>query len=186
MNFNAHSNLSGKHAFLSPSNYHWVNYSEETLAARFATAMAARKGTELHDFAHEAIRLGIKLPKTSATLNMYVNDAIGFKMTVEQPLFYSPNCFGHADTIAFRNNYLRIHDLKTGTIPASAHQLEIYAALFCLEYVVSPFDITTELRIYQNDTVMTFEPYPETIARLMDKIIFFDQKINELKEEGAW
>lgn len=186
MIFNAHSRLEGKHAFLSPSNYHWINYSEEKLAERFTSSMAARRGTELHDFAHEAIRLGIKLPTSQNTLNLYVNDGIGYKMEVEQPLFYSDNCFGHADTLAFRSGFLRIHDLKTGTIPGSHHQLMIYAALFCLEYIVSPFEIDVELRIYQNDDVQSYSPFPESITHLMDKIILFDQKVNQMKEEGTW
>jgi hypothetical protein len=186
MIFNAHSHLEGKHAFLSPSNYHWINYSEDKLAERFISSMAARRGTELHDFAHEAIRLGIRLPEAQTTLSMYVNDGIGYKMEVEQALYYSPNCFGHADTLAFRNGFLRIHDLKTGTIPGSPHQLMIYAALFCLEYIITPFEIDVELRIYQNDEVQSFSPFPETVSQLMDKIILFDQKVNQLKEEGAW
>lgn len=64
MNFNEHSDLTGKHAFLSPSNYHWINYSDVKLEARYIASMAAQRGTELHSFAHEAIRLGIKLPKS--------------------------------------------------------------------------------------------------------------------------
>ncbi len=28
MNFNSHKNLEGQHAFLSASNYSWINYSE--------------------------------------------------------------------------------------------------------------------------------------------------------------
>lgn len=63
-------------------------------------------------------------------MNMYVNDAISFRMVPEQILFYSENCFGTADTIVFRNGTLRIHDLKTGVVPAHMEQLEIYAALF--------------------------------------------------------
>ena len=47
--------------------------------------------------------LGQKLPKSQKTLNMYVNDAISFRMVPEQILFYSENCFGTADTIVFRN-----------------------------------------------------------------------------------
>lgn len=181
MNFNVHSDLTGKHAFLSPSNYHWVNYTDQKLEARFISAMAARRGTELHDFAHEAIRLGIKLPKSPKTLHLYVNDAIGFKMDVEQPLYYSSNCFGHADTISFRKNLLRIHDLKTGITATSEHQLEVYAALFCLEYGFSPFDIGIELRIYQNDEARVFAPYPDTIVHIMDKIVMFDQQIELMK-----
>lgn len=186
MNFNSHSELEGKHAFLSPSNYHWINYSDDKLADRYVAARAAQKGTELHLFAHEAIRLGIKLPDDGSTLSQYVNDAIGYKMATEQPLYYSENCYGHADCICFRNERLLISDLKTGVIEASEHQLEIYAALFCLEYIITPFEIEIELRIYQNDEIRIFKPFPETIAMIMDKIVMFDQAIEELKVRGAW
>ena len=94
MNFNKHSNLEGQHAFLSPSNYHWINYDEEKLSNVYLKHLATLKGTELHDFACKAISLGIKMPKSQKTLNLYINDAIGFKMTPEQPLYYSDNCFG--------------------------------------------------------------------------------------------
>lgn len=183
MNFNTHLAISGKHAFLSPSNYHWVNYTDEKLITRFTAAQAAARGTALHDLAHEAIRLGIKLSKSNPTLSMYVNDAIGYKMQVEQPLYYSDNCFGHADTISFRRNTLRIHDLKTGVTPASFTQLEVYSALFCLEYNISPYDINIELRIYQNKEVNILDGNPDIIFNIMDKIIFFDQKIEMMKAE---
>ena len=146
MNFNKHSNLEGQHAFLSASKYHWINYDEEKLSAAYLKHLATLKGTELHDFACRCIKLSIKLPKTQNTLNLYVNDAIGYKMTPEQPLYYSDNCFGTADAISFRQNFLRIHDLKSGETPASMHQLEVYAALFCLEYHVNPEEIKIELR----------------------------------------
>jgi hypothetical protein len=120
--------------------------------------MAAQRGTELHDFARQCIVLGQKLPKTQKTLNMYVNDAIGFKMTPEQPLYYSENCFGTADSISFKQNYLRIHDLKTGESRTSMDQLEIYTALFCLEYNIDPGNIETELRLYQSDEVLVHHP----------------------------
>src|SRR5690606_7733262 len=118
------------------------------------------------------------------TLNLYVNDGIGFKMRTEQCLYYSDNCYGHADCISFRNDILRIHDLKTGVIDASEHQLEVYAALFCLEYILSPFEFEIELRIYQNDEIRIFVPYPETIAMIMDKIVTFDQLIEDRKARG--
>jgi hypothetical protein len=179
--FNTHSELYEKHAFLSPSNYHWLNYNDEKLEARFVASMAARRGTDLHNLAHEAIRLGVKLSKTNRALSTYVNDAIGFKMNCEQPLFYSVNCFGTADTISFRRAKLRIHDLKTGATRTSEHQLEVYAALFCLEYSISPFDIDIELRIYQRDEIKIFEPFAETISDIMDKIIQFDLQIEQMK-----
>lgn len=181
MIFNKHYALADKHAFLSPSNYHWLNYDEEKLQDRFLTAMAAQRGTELHAFAQQAIYLGIKLPDNGQTLSSFVNDAIGYRMESEQTLFYSENCFGTADAICFRNNLLRIHDLKTGVTKTSPLQLEVYASLFCLEYGFKPFDIEMELRIYQNDEVRIYTPEPGDIAHHMSTIISFDKKINELR-----
>ena len=136
-------------------------------------------------FAHEAIRLGIKLPKTVKTLHLYVNDAIGYRMTSEQILYYSDNCFGTADTISFHRNKLRVHDLKTGVTQTSEHQLEVYAALFCLEYHVRPFDIETELRIYQNDEVRIYEADPDVLVHIMDRIVTFNKRIESIKAELA-
>lgn len=184
MNFNRHSNLEGQHAFLSASRYHWLNYDEKKAAESYSRYLAAQKGTQLHQFAAQCIRLGQKLPRSQKTLNLYVNDAIGYKMFPEQILFYSENCFGTADAISFRNGLLRIHDLKTGAIPAHMEQLEIYAALFCLEYAVHPLDIETELRIYQGDEVLFHRPVSEEITMIIDKIVRFDQIIDEMKEKG--
>lgn len=185
MNFNRHSNLEGQHAFLGASKYHWINYSEEKLAEVFTKHMAVQKGTMLHDFAAQCIRLGQKLPKSKKTLNMYVNDAIGYKMVPEQILYYSENCFGTADAIMFRNGLLRIHDLKTGVTPAHMEQLEIYAALFCLEYKVKPSEIDMELRLYQSNEILVHNPTVEDIAPIIDKIITFDKIITKMKaEEG--
>lgn len=182
MNFNRHSALEGQHAFLGASKYHWINYSEDKLADAYAKFIATQKGTVLHGFAAQCIALGQKLPKSQKTLNMYVNDAIGYKMTPEQILYYSSNCFGTADAISFRNGLLRIHDLKTGAIPAHMEQLEIYAALFCLEYDTKPGDIAMELRLYQNDEVIIHKPELDDIVPIMDKIITFDKIINQIKE----
>ena len=184
MNFNSHKNLEGQHAFLSASNYSWINYSEGKVADAYAKWRAAQKGTLLHAFAAQCIILGQKLPRSEKTLNMYVNDAIGYKMTPEQVLYYSPNCFGTADTISFRNNFLRIHDLKTGETPAKMEQLMVYAALFCLEYDYKPQDIQMELRIYQSDEVLVHNPTIEDIFPIMDRIVTFDKIINPMKEEG--
>lgn len=185
MNFNKHSNLEGQHAFLGASKYHWINYDETKLIESYSKCMAAQRGTILHDFAAQCIRLGQKLPRSRKTLNMYVNDAIGFRMTPEQPLYYSENCFGTADAICFRNNMLRIHDYKSGVTPARMEQLEIYAALFCLEYKVKPSDIDIELRIYQLDEILHHKPTAEDLVPIIDKIITFDKLINKIRaEEG--
>jgi hypothetical protein len=181
VNFNTHSELHGRHAFLSPSTYHWLNYTDQKLEARYYSVNSAQRGTDLHALAHEAIRLGVKLSKTNQALSTYVNDAIGYKMSCEQPLYYSENCFGTADTISFRRNKLRIHDLKTGLIVASEQQLEIYAALFCLEYEVDPHLIDVELRIYQRDEIRVFEPFAERIIDIMYIIRDFDRQIEEIK-----
>lgn len=181
MNFNAHSQLIDQHAFLSPSKYHWVNYSDEKLIETYSNYEAAAKGVRLHEFAKECIELGIKLPRSRKTLNMYVNDAIGFKMTPEQILYYSENCFGTADAISFRRNQLRIHDYKSGVTPASVKQLEVYTALFCLEYGINLNDIFIELRIYQLDDIVVHQPMFEDIHYIMQKIIDFDKKIEKIK-----
>lgn len=183
MNFNQHFNLRDKHAFLGASKYHWINYDEDKLIESYTRFQAVQKGTILHNFAAQAITLGQKLPRSQKTLNMYVNDAIGFKMTPEQVLYYSDNCFGTADTISFRNGLLRIHDLKTGITPANMSQLMVYAALFCLEYRMKPSDIEMELRIYQSDEVVYHNPEVDEIAPIMDKIVTFDKLINRMKSE---
>ncbi len=104
-------------------------------------------------------------------------------MTPEQILYYSDNCFGTADAISFRNNLLRIHDYKSGKIPAHMEQLEIYAALFCLEYGFKPSEIDMELRLYQSDEILYHEPTAEDIVPIMDKIITFDKVIKKIKSE---
>jgi len=183
MNFNKHFNLEGQHAFLGASQYHWINYDEEKLIDAYSRRQAALRGTVLHKFAADCIKLGQKLPDIQRTLNMYVNDAIGFKMTPEQILCYSENCFGTADSICFRNDNLRIHDLKTGMAPAHIEQLEIYAAIFCLEYEIKPSDINIELRLYQSDSVLIHNASVDDIVPIMDKIVTYDKIIKRIQRE---
>lgn len=179
MIWNKHSDLEGKHSFLSPSKYTWINYDEGRLVEAFNNFNAAQRGTELHAFAASAIKFGQKLQANHTTLSLFVNDAIGFKMTPEQPLYYSSRCFGTADAICFRKNLLRIHDLKTGTTPAHMEQLEIYAALFCLEYNRNPEEIQMELRLYQNNAVIVEVPEPKKIKFIMDKAVLFTRILDE-------
>lgn len=188
MNFLKHSPaLEGQHAFLGASNYHWLNYDDEKLYTAYVRNQQKEKGTKLHAFAASAIELGQKLPRTPKTINMYVNDAIGFKMTPEQMLYYSDNCFGTADAICYREvngrGLLRIHDLKTGIGKTSFKQLYIYAALFCLEYKMNPNDFDMELRIYQLDDVQQDYPPPEIIMQIMKKIQDFDKLLSKIKME---
>ena len=181
MNFNKHFELKDKHAYLGASKYHWLNYSDDKLIESYNNFLSVELGTELHDFARRAIELGIKLPKNKKTLNMYVNDAIGFRMTPEQPLYYSDNCFGTADAITFSKKLLRVHDLKTGTTPASMNQLKIYDALFCLEYSVDPKSIQIINRIYQLNEIFEEDEDPEEIEDIEHKIIRFDNLIQSIK-----
>lgn len=185
MNFAKHYRQEGMHAFLGASKYHWINYDEEKIISSYLKHLAVQKGTRLHEIAADLIKEKIKLPKSRKTLNMYVNDAIGYRMQPEVVLYYSDNCFGTADAISFKNNLLRIHDLKTGAMPAHMEQLMIYAALFCLEYDIKPGTIEIELRIYQNDDILICNPTAEDIAPIMDKIILFDKLIDKVKEQEA-
>lgn len=187
MKFNEHSDLAGVHAFLSGSRYSWVNYDERKLSASYLKFLAVQKGTELHDLARRLILFSVKLPKSKRALNMFVNDAIGYRMTPEQPLFYSYNAFGTPDAISFRDSFLRIHDLKTGVSRVSLRQLEIYASLFCLEYDVKPHDIGIELRIYQegNDVLINL-PDPDNISDIIAKIIVFDKRIDKIRMENDY
>ena len=185
MLFNDHSKLAGLHSFLSASKNAWVNYDDDKLTDAYINFQAAARGTRLHAFAKECIELGQKLPRSRQTLCMYVNDAIGYRMTPEQVLYYSENAFGTADAISFKNNLLRIHDLKTGVSHVSLRQLEVYAAFFCLEYDVHPSSIDMELRIYQNDEVLVHVPEADVIRSIMDRIISADKQIELIKSRSV-
>ena len=116
---------------------------------------------------------------------MYVNDAISLRMTPEQPLYLSKYCYGTADAISFVGDRLTIHDLKTGVTPASIHQLEIYAALFCLDYDIRPGDIDSTLRIYQNNNIVEAKADASIILPYMDTIQTFSKVLEEIDEEGV-
>ena len=199
--FNDHWKLSGKHAFLSPSGYSWIRYDEEKLITTWSKSQAATRGTELHAFASEAIRLKIKMDtRIKTTLNMYVNDVLGYRMASEQVLYGSEYCFGTADALGYFTPkkkdgilpppILRIFDLKTGVSKASFDQLMVYAALFIMEYGrdlnITAFDIDYDLRIYQNDEILVpeFEVDPVEVIRIMDQIKTFTRILDERKAAG--
>lgn len=184
MNFVKHSNLNGLHAPFSPSQSSWLRYDDDKVLEVYSNKKAAERGTKLHAWAKDTIDLGIKQPKSKKTIYAYVNDAIGFRMDTEVVLYYSDRFFGTADSISFRDGFLRIHDLKTGKLPVHMEQLEIYAALFCLEYKVKPGDIQIELRIYQNDEIIYHNPTAEDIVLIMDKIVHLNKILSKLDEEG--
>lgn len=187
MNFNKHLEYEQKHAFLSPSGYHWINYDDEKLIGTYKRKMAALKGTELHEFAAQAIKLKQKFAKTHQTLNLYVNDAIGFGLSPEVLLYYSPFCFGTADAIGLKKNVLRVHDLKTGENDGHMEQLYVYVALFCLEYHYKPNDFDDIVtRIYQFDDYVEDHPTAQIIVPIMDKIVHHSKILMQIcAEEGG-
>ena len=179
MQFCRHTNLEGLHAPFSPSQSSWLRYDDDKARQVYLKRQAAKMGTRLHAWAKETIDLRIKQPRSKTTLSAYVNDAIGFGMDTEVVLYYSDKFFGTADAITFRNNTLRIHDLKTGKTPAKIEQLEIYAALFCLEYGYKPSEINFELRIYQNDEVLCHAPTAEEIIPIMNHIVHLNKILDK-------
>ena len=183
MIFNNHRNLSGLHAPFSASSSAWLRYDDAKAIDVYKNKKAAEMGSKLHAWAKDTIDLGIKQPRSKKTLYAYVNDAIGYQMDTEVVLFYSERFFGTADAISFKDNKLRIHDLKTGKTPVHMEQLMVYAALFCLEYRYRPGDLEIELRIYQNDEVLVHEPSADEIAPIMDKIISLDKLLLKLEME---
>lgn len=183
MNFERYSQLEGKHALFSPSQPSWLRYDDAKLFDVFSNKKAAEYGTRLHAWAKETIDLGIKLPKNKKTLNMYVNDAIDLHMDTEVVLRYSDRFFGTADAISFHNNKLRIHDLKTGKSPVHDDQVLVYAALFCLQYMINPYDIDIELRIYQNDEEKIILPKGEDVTQIMDIIQHHDALLEQFERE---
>ena len=172
MQFNSHKTLEGLHAPFSPSKSAWLRYDDNKVVEAYRNMQAAEMGTRLHAWAKDTIDLGIKQPKSKKTLYAYVNDAIGYKMSTEVILYYSPRFFGTADAISFRDGFLRIHDLKTGKCPVHMEQLLVYAALFCLEYKVKPGTIEMELRIYQEDDILVCNPTAEDVVPIIDKIVY--------------
>lgn len=191
MSFKKNSKLPGQHALLSPSNYHWLDYDEDKLRRWYFTRQQAIRGDKLHAYAQQAIELGQKQPDNGTTLQMYINDAIGFRMLPEVPLFYSEDCFGTADALGFREelwdnvyiNTLRVSDLKTGITAADMKQLKIYAGLFCFQYGFNPLELHIILRIYQNDAIEELIADEADILLVMDRIKTQADRVSSLREE---
>lgn len=188
--FTNHYQYEGLHAPYSPSQSSWLRYDDEKIVEVHINKKAKEMGTKYHQWAQDTINLRIKQPKSKKTLYSYVNDAIGFDMKTEVVLYYSDRFFGTADAICFSKGpegryLLRIHDLKTGKIPADMEQLYVYAALFCLEYHVKPGEIDFELRIYQNDQVFVDNPTAEDILPVMDRIVHLDKVVEKFESKEA-
>lgn len=211
-----HSKLVGEHAFLGASKYHWLNYTDDQMIAKYKSSYTQAVGTYLHELAAGLIENHMKLSKSDSKLltyhllshgvprgvfnvddlfgnfRNYVNDAISYRMSPEQVLYYAPTCFGTTDAISFYQNRVRIHDLKTGTTPAHMEQLLIYAALFCLEYEndikrmnLDLNKLDFELRIYQSEDVIAINPTLDDIRPIMDKIVAGVNLVEEIKKLEA-
>lgn len=214
MIFNKHSELEGRHAILSPSKHYWLNYDDEGLMRSYISSYATDIGTLTHEYASDRIKYRMPLdPENDEAKNglllylmkngipfrvidldrlfynlvPYVNDCIGYKMDSEIVLKYSDLCFGTADAIGVRRNWLRIHDLKTGVTPASMDQLMCYAGLFFMEYKrdYRPDTMKVELRIYQNQEVQIMQPTSEEIKEVMKKIAHGNAVLNKNMMEGV-
>lgn len=179
--------LEGKHSFLSPSQPAWLRYDDEKLQRRFMDHLAHLRGTEEHEYAKRAIKLGHKMPDEPLTMNMYVNDCIGWRLKPEVLLYWSPFCFGHADALGFSKSksLLRVSDLKTGKTRTTFDQLIVYAALWFLENEYTrPWEFETELRIYQSNKVKVLYPDPhDDIFTAMDRILTGTRLLEEISSE---
>lgn len=199
MIFNDHSELKGKHAVLGASKHAWLNDDDNKLIQRYVNSFSVEIGTAVHEYACKRIDKKLKLLDNISEKNAlllylldkgipwnvididrlfynlmpYVNDAIGYKMIPELVIKYSDALFGTADAVIYSRNTLRIHDLKTGTMPADMDQLMIYAGLFFLEYKrqVNFQKSRVELRIYQNQEVLCHTPSLNDVSGVMERII---------------
>lgn len=187
MPFHKHSEaLEGKHSFLAPSSPAWLRYDDQKLERRFMEHLAHVRGIEEHAFAASAIKLGHRMEDRPKTINMYINDSIGWRMKPEVLLYWSEFCFGTADAIGFVESQmlLRISDLKTGKTPVNMDQLVVYAALFCLEYEFpKPWELEIELRIYQANKIKLHIPDPDEVFHAMDRILTGTRLLEQIKLE---
>lgn len=212
--FNDHPEIAeGMHAIISPSRHILKeNYSNSQFDNYIRASYSTTIGTSIHALAADLISarinvdekeaskfITLKLYKSNIPRNVfdadsyvdtfvpYVKDAIGFDMHPEQVLKYSKFAFGTADAIRWNQTKkeLRIHDLKTGKMPAQLDQLVDYAALFFLEYHVDPKDVKIELRIYQNGEILTGLPDGvKDVLPIMKKIValnkYFEKNYQEV------
>ena len=179
MKLNRHTELDGKHAMFGGSNSSWIRYSDEKLLSFLKNMHAKERGTKLHDYRCKAIELGRHQPDDGDTVNNYINDCIDYGMTPEAHVKFSEYFFGTRDAINFKDNVLRIFDLKTGTTPTHIEQLMFYRAVFCLEYDINPLNLEFDLRIYQSNDIRCESPSGSDIMTLMDRI----DEINDIVME---
>lgn len=188
MKWNKYPELEGHHAFLSASQCHWLKYDPKKLVERFENEKAKQRGTELHEFASNAIKYKMVMKPGLAhpAVANFVNDCIKYDMASEVVLYYSPYAFGTADAIRYdpptKDNprgFLRIYDLKTGVTKPKMEQLMVYAAYFFIEYSVKPEKTDIELRIYQGNDIQYSYPEAEDIYDIIHIIKEFSAILEE-------
>lgn len=157
-------------------------YAADAIRFREKLRKGDAKGIKFDLMRRGVPEFAIDIQSTFSTLMRYVNDSIGFQMDPEVLLYYSDTCFGTTDAIQYYGDILRINDLKTGTTPVKMDQLKIYAALFFLEYGYKPEKSRIELRIYQLDDYILYEPEPSEIREVMNAIVSKDRVLQKLKE----
>lgn len=119
-----------------------------------------------------------------STTKSFVNDSITEDMESEKEIGYSGLFWGTSDAVKFENGLLQVFDLKTGSTPAKLEQLYIYAALYCLQYNIKPFDIGIETRVYQNDEIIVDRPDPSRILDIMDNIVHKNKVLSKFEEDS--
>ena len=201
MIWNSHSKdvPEGAHAALGASQHAWLNYDDDKMFEAWRRRYAQSIGTLAHSYARDYIQWGQKakagdktglfvhllknhIPAQAININslfetwkLYVNDCVQARMRPEQVLYFSPNSFGTADAISFKNEKLRVFDLKTGDREASMDQL-----------YYRPGSIDIETRIYQKGDYTEEHPTAEDILPIMDTIKQFDKLIESYKEESRY
>jgi hypothetical protein len=134
---------------------------------------------------HDIPRCVIDIEQIMETLIPYANDAIKFRMKPEVVLYYSDYFYGTTDAICFneKTSTLRIHDYKSGSIPAKIDQLDVYAALYCIREGLDPDTINIELRIYQSGEIIVHNPEADEIEDVMNKIKTFNSALIRFLKE---
>ena len=188
MEWNDHWRLEGRHATLSPSGYHWLNYDADKMRRVTWNNYSKEDGTKMHELASNMILYNIMPEDNENALNQFVIDALTmFKepMSSEILLYYSDECFGTADAIYYNEDkqHLQVHDLKTGVSKPSFKQLWIYCALFCLEYGYKPEKMTFECRLYQLGAMDIDNPQPKQIRSIMKQIVEMSNVIEGVRVE---
>lgn len=175
--------LKTKHrAELGTEAHEWASV-QIVLGSKVSSTREAEKGVKTHIYEKynkdpEYRELLLKhmryIPSESyASIRMFVNDSIGFRMESEKQLYFSEYFNGTSDAIKYydKEKLLRVSDLKTGSRPAKIEQVFIYASLYCLQYKLDPLKTNFETRIYQNGEIYIEQPFGEDIADIVQNII---------------